>query len=90
MPCEDCKILKKRIEQLRIENLEIEERRSRERTRFLNLEQQMFLKQLDSPTGAILNQDDVMDLLALLNQVIEDPTSEKLENMKSQLQKYLV
>lgn len=90
MPCDDCKMLEKRIEQLRMENLEIQERRSRERTRFLNLEQKMFLKNLDQPSSALLGQDDVLDILDLLERVIEDPTSERLENIKSQLQKYIV
>ena len=88
MSCDRCKQLEERLEKLRIENLEIEERRSRERTRFLELEQDRFLKALNPPEA--LRVEDFNDLLDLLRRVIEDPKTENLLHAKSQLEKYLV
>jgi hypothetical protein len=85
--CDNCALLEKRIEQLRLENIDLEERRSRERTRFLTEQQENFMLALD---GDSVPKKDFMDLLDLLERVTSDPGSETLEAVRAQLEKYVV
>ena len=91
MTCNNCKKLETRIEELRLQNLEIEERRSRERVRFAKLNEQMIFKsrRLDEP-DSVPSKQDFIDLLELLNRVVQDPSSECLRETKAQLEKYIL
>ena len=91
MSCENCKRLEKRIEQLRLENLEIEERRSRERVRLATLANAQFSKRISgSDNETALDREAVCDLLELLKHAVENPNSANLLSVREQLDKFLL
>lgn len=91
MSCENCKRLEKRIEQLRLENLEIEERRSREHVRLATFENVQFTKRISgNDNETAFDREAVSDLLELLKHVVENPNSENLLSVREQLDKFLL
>ena len=91
MSCDNCKILEKRLEQMRLENLEMEERRSRERVRLATLEDNQFAMRLsgnDKEPGS--NKQMVSDLVELVKHVVENPNRENLSLVKEQLGKFMI
>ena len=88
--CKKCSELEARVTQLKADVLEIEDRRSRERTRFLNLQQVQFLRSVSPSDDDSVPKQDFLDLLQLLQRTVKDPHGEELLNVKVQLQKYLV
>ena len=87
--CERCAELEKRISELKAEVLELEDRRSRERTRFLTLQQEQFLYSVDGPSDTVPKKD-FCDLLELLERTVRDPSTESLEHVKSTLAKFMI
>lgn len=85
--CDNCARLEKRIEELRIENIDLEDRRSRERSRNIAEQHESFMHAIDTES---VPKRDFVDLLELLQRVIERPDAESLTNVRSQLEKYIV
>ncbi len=94
MSCDNCKQLERRIEELRLEVLEIEQRRSREKTRFVERLNKQFQARLRDQNELDPHfkpsREDFIVLLQLLNRVVEDPSREHLEKTKAQLEKYVL
>jgi hypothetical protein len=89
--CNNCIVLEKRIAELLTDLLELEDRRSRERSRFISEQQCQFFKRLDQPDESLyVPRRDFEDLLELLKRVVQDARTETLENVKSKVEKFLV
>ena len=90
MSCANCQQLERRVEQLRLEVLQTEERRSRERTRFAHLEEKQFNEFISGDSNDLRQSKElVQDLLDIINRLVEDPRKENLAAAKKQLEKYL-
>ena len=87
--CQNCKDLETRLTELQSQVLDLEDRRSRERVRYLNEQQKQFL-QNSSVEAEFVPKQDIIDLLDLLKRTVEDPQGENLHSVKAQLQKYLI
>jgi hypothetical protein len=94
MSCDNCRILEKRIEQLHADLLQVEERRSREKTRHIGLEEKLFKMNLKNPSESNAefcpSREDFIELLELLTRIVHDPSSECLEKTKAELEKYVL
>jgi len=89
--CNNCIDLEKRIAELRTDLLQLGDRRSRERSRFISEQQSQFFKRLDPPDESLyVPRRDFENLIELLERVVQDPRRETLENVKTKLEKFLV
>jgi hypothetical protein len=92
MSCDNCKFLEKHIVELKKEVLDLEDRRSRERVRFITEEQRSFFRAIDSTdeSDISVSRRDFEDLLGLIKEIVENPNPENLEKVKGRLQGFIL
>ena len=92
MSCDNCRLLEKHIIELKRDILDLEDRRSKERIRFVTEEQKAFFKNIDPPQESVVNvsRQEFEDLLGLVKEIVDNPKSETLEQVKARLQSFIV
>ena len=88
--CENCAQMETRISELKAEIIEIEDRRSRERVRFVQEAQKQFFRTISPEDEEYVPKQDLIDLLDLMKRIVQDPRGETLEFVKSKLEKFYI
>ena len=91
--CSNCKLLERVVGDLKSQLIEVEDRRSKERVRFVTETQKHFFKTIDGQdtSGSFVSREMFEDLLDLVTDLVENRDSvETLNRLKVQLDQFRI
>jgi len=89
--CDNCKLLQDRIVALKADIDELEDRRSRERVRFINEQQRMFFHKIENEKTQVDYKQNCFDLLDLVQMIVkENPNLKSIDVLRDRIANFQI